>query len=287
MTLDILAGTFWVPKEGNSEAEYEDAFHPQNLGERRCRILRFAMADGASEGMLSGPWAQILVRSFCRSSARPTSSSARQIVAKACDLWDMWKAAYLKKREERGMPVQWWEEQGLATGPFATILGVAFLSKYGDRGRWDAVALGDTCLFGVSEDALKVKFPVKRSSEFGSRPVLLTGSRAKNAPYLHRLIDTGGTFVGGDRFYLMTDALSCWFLREVEAGGTPWEDIDEYVLVPQEESSGEPPNHAREEGLASCELEFDEIGLRDFIRFLRKSGKMRNDDVTLTCIRVV
>lgn len=265
MSLDIVARVFWTPKEGNTEAEYEDAFHPPGLRERKGHILRFAMADGASEGMLSGPWAKILVRSFCRAAPRPTPSSARQVIARACDSWETWKAAYLRKRDEVGRPVQWWEEQGLSTGPFATLLGVAFLLREGgDTGRWDAVAMGDTCLFGVFENRLKMSFPVKDSSGFGSRPVLISSDPRLNAQYLDRLEGTGGNFQKDDRFYLMTDALSAWFLREIEAGGKPWTILD---------------------GLfdsAACDLEFLEL-----VRSLRKSGNMRNDDVTLTCIRVV
>jgi len=281
MALDIRAGVLWTPKEGNSEAEYEDAFHPPNLRDRKGRILRFAMADGASEGMLSGPWAKILVRSFCRASPRPTAASLRQVVSRACDSWQTWLAAYLKKREEAGRPVQWWEEQGLATGPFATLLGVAFLLREGtETCRWDAAAMGDTCLFGVSQDELRVSFPLKSSAEFGSRPVLLSSDPAKNARYLDRLVDTGGTAERGDRFYLMTDALSAWFLRQVEAGEKPWERLDSLFLEP-ESQDGDAPTPGR------GDLVGDETAFRELVLSLRRSGQMRNDDVTLTCIRVV
>lgn len=260
MSLDIEAEVFWTPKEGNSEAEYEDAFHPPNVRDRKGRILRFAVADGASEGMLSGPWAKILVRAFCRAAPRPTPSSARHIIARACDSWETWKAAYLQKREEAGRPVQWWEEQGISTGPFSTLLGAAFLLREGsDKGRWDAVAMGDTCLFEVDDGMLKTSFPVKTSTEFGSRPVLISSEPKRNAQYLGHIVGTGGTFTRGERFYLMTDALSAWFLREAELGEKPWERLDDL----------------------SQETFLELVGS------LRLEGRMRNDDVTLICIRVV
>lgn len=274
MPLGLLASTFWVPKDGNSEEEYEDAFHPPSLRDRKGHILRFAMADGASEGMLSGPWAKILVRAFCRAPQRPTASSARQVIARACDSWETWKAAYLRRRDEAGRPVQWWEEQGLSTGPFSTLLGAAFLLREGsDSGRWDAVAVGDTCLFGVSDDRLKVSFPVESSSGFGSRPVLVSSDPARNAGYFHRIVQTGGTFEKGDLFFLMTDALAAWFLREVEAGRKPWERLDGLAV---------------DDGLAARDAPVEaDLGFCDMVRSLRQSGTMRNDDVTLTCIRVV
>ncbi len=264
MSLDIRARTFWAPKDGNSEEEYEDAFYPEHLHERKGHILRFAVADGASEGMLSGPWAKILVRAFCRASQRPNRSSARQIVARACDSWEIWKAAYLRKRQEVGRPVQWWEEQGLSTGPFSTLLGAAFLLREGsDSGRWDAVAMGDSCLFGVNGSKLAVRFPVESASHFSSRPVLISSDPVRNAPYLDRISQTGGTFVKDDLFFLMTDALAAWFLRRAEAGEKPWEELD---------------------GLTAAG---DDTLFYELVRSLRKSGSMRNDDVTLTCIRVV
>jgi len=55
-----------VQKGGNAEGEYEDAFHPPGNGKVEGAALRFAIADGASEGMLSGAWARILVELHCR-----------------------------------------------------------------------------------------------------------------------------------------------------------------------------------------------------------------------------
>jgi hypothetical protein len=262
MTPVLLARTYWVPKAGNSEAEYEDAFYPERHSDPKGRVFRFAMADGSSEGMLSGPWAKILVRSFYRTPQRPGRASARLVVARACDSWETWKAAYLRRRSLAGKPVQWWEEEGLSVGPFATLLGVAFILREGSgTGRWDAVAMGDTCFFVVRGGRLTTSFPVADSSGFGSRPVLLSGKLARNAGSGSAMRDARGSFSTGDSLYLMTDALAAWFLKEAEAGGRPWEALD---------------------GLEGREEEFLRL-----VDCLRKSGKTRNDDVTVTCIRVV
>lgn len=49
-----------VPKRGSTVAECEDAF--------ACDLARgrFALADGATEGYPSGPWAKMLVDAFVR-----------------------------------------------------------------------------------------------------------------------------------------------------------------------------------------------------------------------------
>lgn len=259
--IDVRARTFSVPKAGNSEEECEDAYWPERLRERKGHIARFAVADGASEGMLSGPWAKILTRSFCRAYQRPSRSSMRQLIARACDSWETWKSAYLERRAAEGRPVQWWEEQGLLTGPFSTLLGVAFLIPGGsETGYWDAAALGDSCLFQVKGDLLVEGFPLDRSSLFSQRPVLISADPARNAAYLDRISEKTGSVARGDRFYLATDALSAWFLREVEGGGTPWEELDRLD---------------------------DEESFFRFVGKLRSAGAMRNDDVTLTRIRVV
>ena len=264
MPLSLGANTFAAPKRGNSEEEYEDAFYPERPGLRRGRTARFAVADGASEGMLSGPWARILVRTFCRATGRPTRSSTGQVIARACDSWDIWKEQYLRRREQAGRPVQWWEEQGLSVGPFATLLGVVFqLHETKPWGRWDAVAMGDSCLFRVSGGRLAMAFPIASSSEFSSRPVLISSDPKRNVSALGRISYAGGTLARGDLFLLMTDALAAWFLREAEAGATPWEPLSQL--------GGDD----------------DDVRFLELVDSLRSTGKMRNDDVTLTCVRVV
>lgn len=264
MELSIQSKTYALPKEGNAPHEYEDAFYPERAGFRRGKSVRFAISDGASEGMLSGPWANILVRTFCRSGGRLTGSSVRQVIARACDSWDVWKEQYLKRRQLAGRPVQWWEEQGLAVGPFATLLGVAFqLHETEPQGRWEAAALGDSCLFRVSEGRLKVAFPISSPSEFGSRPVLISSDPRRNASSLGSISYAGGEIARGDLFLLMTDALAAWFLREAEAGNAPWDELRRFLDGDSEEDFSE------------------------FVASLRCGGKMRNDDVTLTFVRVV
>jgi hypothetical protein len=64
-----------------------------------------------------------------------------------------------------------------------------------------------------------------------------------------------------DRFLLMTDALAQWFLREYEAGKAPWEVIEPILA----ESAGK-------EAFVS------------WVRELRDSQGLRNDDVTLVVV---
>lgn len=253
----IESETRWLPKRGNTVSEYEDAFYPKEAPKGREGCLRFAVSDGASESMLSGPWAEILVKTFCRSNVPVTKASARGIIGRASMAYEAWLKDYLRRRERSERPVQWYEEPGLQAGAFATLLGLSLVTgASGDGFRWEAVCLGDSCLFHVREDRLITSFAMTRSSDFSQRPVLLSTNPAKNRLALGKLKVTSGTYHPGDVFYLMTDALAAWFLREHERCDAPWTLLDA--------------------------LDFE-----DLVTGLRQEGLMRNDDVTMTSIRVV
>mgnify|MGYP000692484294 CR=1 FL=1 len=68
--MKLISSFFTIPKKGSTPKENEDFFYPHEAEIRRDHPS-MAIADGASEGMLSGQWAQILVRAFCRSGGSP------------------------------------------------------------------------------------------------------------------------------------------------------------------------------------------------------------------------
>ena len=102
-------------------------------------------------------------------------------------------------------------------------------------------------------------FPLKSSSEFGNNPRLI-GSKGRTQPVPER---ASGRLLVGDQFFLMTDALAQWFLRDQERGGRPW-DAAKLLL-----SAARP-----EEAFAA------------WIKELREYGGLRNDDVTLLAVEV-
>jgi hypothetical protein len=139
-------------------------------------------------------------------------------------------------------------------GAFATFLGLVV-----EGPAWHAVAVGDTCLFQVRADRLEVAFPLARAEDFHSSPWLV-GSRQPPAgvPSQHS-VRAEGEWRGGDRVYLMTDALAHWFLAQHEAGRGPWRVLDELLARPRDAF----------EGWAQAQ---------------RAAGWLRNDDVTLVAI---
>src|SRR5688572_16388547 len=109
-----------LPKAGNRADECEDAAYPAAGGARAGERLRFAVADGASEALLSGPWAALLVRLYGRHPA--AGDDPRALLTLATARWARWLRRYLRRRERLGRPIQWFEEPGLAAGAFAALL---------------------------------------------------------------------------------------------------------------------------------------------------------------------
>ncbi|HML20768.1 MAG TPA: protein phosphatase 2C domain-containing protein [Aggregatilinea sp.] len=252
--MQVHARVFWLPKTGNTAEEYEDAFYPNRDGDYGGTQLRFAVADGASEGMLSGQWAQILVRAYCRAI---NTSQMPDLLARALPSWRDWKQHYLDLRERQGRPVMWFEEPGLEKGAFSTLLGLTL--RDGDDPGWNATALGDSCMFQVRAGALVTAMPIDDAEAFGSRPFLIASNPARNNGLLERVHYATGDWQPGDRFYLMTDALAHWFVRECEAGATPWTAI----------LAAEDPDA------------FDA-----WTATLKREHQIRNDDITLLCLEV-
>lgn len=254
--------TFAVPKAGNSDEEYEDASYPLWHEEERTigrGPIRVAISDGATEGSFSGQWAQMLVRSFCRSRTlrfEDTFERARR-------RWDRWLANYRAERERAGRPMLWFEEAKLEQGAFATLLGLQFRSREVEDpdGHWSAVVLGDSCLFQVREDDLLNAIPLERSEQFDTSPDLVPSRPADADLVVRRSAIMKGDWRVDDAFYLATDALAAWFLRAHEEGGSPWHELRDLGT-----DNGVP--------------------FGEWVQGLRDERGMRNDDVTLVRIDI-
>jgi hypothetical protein len=245
----VVAQPAWVPKAGNSEAEYEDAVWPARRQDRRRSRFRAAVADGATDSSFSGIWARLLVRAF---------GEGRLDADSLPDALEPLRHSWRSQVGERPLP--WYAEEKLQRGAFATLVGLELLDqapRLGMSRRWRALALGDSCLVQRRGQDLLACFPLDHSSAFTNAPYLLASDATRNQDLGEYLCLWEGDWEPGDSFYLMTDALAWWFLREREEGQQPW------ALWP--EADGADPG--------------DAFGA--WVHDLRASGRMRNDDVTL------
>src|ERR1700676_1441296 len=106
---------FCLPKRGNAEDEYEDAWAADPARGR------FAVADGASESSFAGRWAQLLTGAFLEA-ARP---------ADVADWVNGPRRGWAA--EVMGLELPWYAEMKREQGAFATLLGLGVRPPEPDR----------------------------------------------------------------------------------------------------------------------------------------------------------
>lgn len=237
--------------------EYEDAslvVYPQHVGASGRRTARVSVSDGASESAFAREWANILTDAFVD---RPpdisglNEGSLRDWLAPAQEEW------------RRAVPwdrIPWHGETKARAGAFATMLGLAVGTAPDDSQRlsWQALAVGDSCLFVVRDDRLWLSFPLEDAAQFDNNPALACSNPANAAGLWEDLRRSCGECAPGDLLILATDALACWFLAMDAAGQKPWEAL----------------------------LALDSPGWEAWVGEQRSGGLMRNDDTTLVVIEV-
>lgn len=239
---------YWMPKRGNSDGEWEDGFEVDEAGGL------FAVADGASDGIFSKQWADLLLKSFV----------SRPIPLDEPDAVEAWL------REQRRAwfeairyPEQRWSVQmkvDRSCGA-ATFLGFrldpphADFSAPGSGTGWTVWVVGDICLFHVREGRLIASFPLGKSADFGVTPALYQSKPLRPTPEAAVM---RGELLPDDLILVATDAVAGRLLAEVESGDGPrWERF----------------------------WTIDEGQWRQEIESLRDSHAIVNDDCTLLVLR--
>jgi hypothetical protein len=238
---------FRLHKRGNSEAECEDAYAGN------AAAGHFAIADGASESAFAYLWARLLVEQFVHD---PVAGPRR---------WNPWLQPLQQKwmAEVSQRPLPWYVEAKVQEGAFAAFLGLSvFQSRWRGKQRWQAVAVGDSCLFLIRDGQLQHKFPLGRADEFGNCPRLVGARHQPGATRKGvKLQRTGGDWQVGDRIWLMTDALAEWFLRQAEECRRPWAVVERLLA-----------------GCPTAE------SFASWVEERRNMENLRNDDVTLVAV---
>jgi hypothetical protein len=248
----VSADAFYVPKAGSSQSEYEDAVWP-GRHETFTSTVRVAVADGATETSYSGIWAKQLVRAFRNGLLEDRTFNGTLKV-----LQEAWYSRATRK------PLPWYAEEKVRSGAYAALVGLTLHDHaQGDdrEHRWTALAVGDSCLVQSREETIVSCFPLTDSVSFASRPALIP-SRGRFDHLDQQLHRAQGTWETDDSFYLMTDALACWFIREYEQGRAPWRIL-------------------RDAGFSGEARDFN-----GWMTTLRRTKTIKNDDVTLLRVRV-
>jgi Protein phosphatase 2C len=224
----LIAEVLCLPKLGGQAAECEDAF--AGHGETGT----YAVADGASDSFEARSWAQVLADRFVESPPAPLAGP--DVAAWLQDARGRWQA----QLDEAASPAtgsRWWLDGLREKGAFATLLGVRLSA--GDEGvRWEATAVGDSCLVQVSHGRVVASFPIDRYGAFTSSPPLLASfglpGGAVASGELAQFRWATGSLDAGDTLLLLTDAIANWTLASTDdvaqlfATGT-WDAVEKAV----------------------------------------------------------
>jgi len=183
-----------IPKTGNRPEENEDAIAVAPDG------LRFAVADGASEGWESGPWAGRLAGAFVRRPPTPAD-------------FPVWLAEARRNWAPSAAPAAdapWYASVKREQGSFATLAGLELRRPRRAGGwAWRAVAVGDSCLIHIRGTEVETAFPLAAPKAFGNRPALVPSSADAGCPDPEWL---AGRAEAGDLLLLATDAAAARLL---------------------------------------------------------------------------
>ena len=257
-----LVTKFRHQKSENTPDENDDAyfFHPRVKGGCASSVdsgnLFVALADGATKSSFSGLWARMLTSWFAQHPPYTLEDFQSDLPAISA----RWHS------KVSGRPLPWYTEASARRGASSTLVVLTVEKRNEDPrrcGTWHAMAVGDTCLFHVSKDSLKLTLPPMRAKDFDDTPPLLSSKLSHNEDIWGRVLFQEGNWSIGDYFLLATDALSAWFLEQNERDEHPWD-----ILIGCTEEQR--PARAFELWLAG----------------MRKSHEIEDDDTTLICINV-
>jgi hypothetical protein len=243
--------TFWLPKDADETAQYQDAFALD------AEAGRAAIADGVSSAIFSGPWARLLALATI-ADPPPLEDTA------AFQAWIAEKRIAWANGIDAGK-LTWYQRPKMADGAMTTLLWLELqpieTNDEGQATRYElhTFAIGDSCLFHVREGQLLYWFPLESSADFGLNPAVV-GSIDRQADHLLEFKTRSNECMPGDLLILATDAVALWAVERQE--------------------SGEPVDWSR-----YWELSDDDW--RDEIFATRDAKQMRFDDSTLVLLRVI
>jgi hypothetical protein len=202
----ILVRSITVQKKGNNPKDNDDAYYYTQNNEKtysnEFNVFSCAISDGATESSFPSIWARLLATEYVNNKA-----FRENLPDHLTALQNRWKDEVNKMDD-----LPWFAEvKSEEEGAFATLLG---LTLY-ESGDWEAIAIGDSCLFHVRDEELLISFPIKSPEEFKNTPFAISSLSVKNKEISNHIQKINGTWQKGDTFYLMTDAWAQWTLKQV------------------------------------------------------------------------
>ncbi|HEV7858308.1 MAG TPA: hypothetical protein VGO91_06730 [Pyrinomonadaceae bacterium] len=239
----IEARHFLLPKSGYTLNECEDAIGINTSA------LRYAVADGATEAFDSQTWAHQLAHSWV--THEPPALALEDFRSWAADEGQRLHSSW------SGLRLSWYAQEKALGGSFAAFVGLQFEMLNGSPPRWQAIALGDSCLVRCRDEEIREALPLADYESFNAAPLLLPSLGSMQEAALSHTAVRSGMVEQGDVFLLLSDAAAAWFLL-MSLKRDPARSEFETLLA-----------SAREEELGRF---FDEQ---------RLSGRIKDDDIAI------
>jgi len=195
--LALSVNSFLLEKADTKPSECEDAIAVD------VQALRFAIADGATEGFNSRRWAKRLVSAWIR--RPPGEINILSLRDDVSALGTKSTARFARRK------LPWYLEEKARQGSFAAFLGL----QIAPDGRWTALALGDCCLIQETSSGAS-SFPLSTPEEFDNRPILVPSLIDNYPRCIEHARELAGVSLPGDLLLLMSDAIACWYLGAAE-----------------------------------------------------------------------
>jgi len=215
--------------------------------------LRIAVADGASESIYSGIWAETIVNKYLEYGASLLNQENLE------DLQEQFLTHAYQCIEEAPDTRQWFLYEKLERGTGATLIALEFSSSR----TVDILSVGDSCLFwkeNYSSEQIEM-FPELSVQDFGNLPGSIC-HLSQSWNHLNQCIQQKRlTYTNQFQALICSDAFACWLVRELETNPSIWDDFFKFE---QEQSN-----------------------FQEFISDLRNKNKIRNDDVAVVTINAV
>ena len=198
----LTASSFIIHKKAESPDDCQDACA------RNDEKGRYAIADGATRSFFPKEWATLIVKHFCGD--LDLSLAGMDWRTWIAPIQRKWYEQIEEKVNERNLfyLTNSFHAQESAV---STFIGIQFNK---DNGTWEAMIVGDSCLFHRSDSGFK-SYLIENSLDFTNRPEVFASFAKDN--------DSEPTFIHGDAnpgdtFILATDSLAKWILEQKEIG---------------------------------------------------------------------
>ena len=200
--IKLTASCFITHKRAESPDDCQDA------GKLDDEQGRYAIADGATRSFFPKEWADLLVKHFCKNTDLSlTETNWRDWIAPIQQKWYKQVEERVKERNLFYLTNSFNAEESA----LATFIGLEFNKA---NGEWQAMIVGDSCLFHRSKTEFE-SYLIEQSSDFTDRPEAVASFKKDNHP---EPSFKSGQAEPGDTFILATDALAKWILKHKEAG---------------------------------------------------------------------